>query len=137
MFYLLKNNRIIDTSEISKNVDEIYVEKDDKGQKNLYISYYLGLKNLGVIKKKSKSVFNLIEVGDLIIGNMFDRKEDFVYMCKKIEKDKIIYNDGDYEDYFNYNPKEWFLWKEERFIRKIYKPNEKGDYIKVWEKKNE
>lgn len=69
---------------------------------------------IGRIKKQSDNVFDLI-----------DRENDLV---------KIELLDG----YFNIIGVKTLNgnWKENDRISAIYKPNEKGDYIKVWEVKD-
>ncbi len=76
------------------------------------------------IEKKSENLYDLIEEGDLIA---------FEYMnTKHIDIAKVVFiykhRDGEVDistrGYLHNNEK----------IQAIYKPNSKGDYIKVWER---
>lgn len=132
MFYLLEDNRIIDSEQYIENLlSPLIVGKDtEKGYEYLYFinedqAYYLGK-----VKKQSKNVFDLVEVGDLIKCdrcdgvfevsdiNLFDEEDKEIYECDK--------------SFISYPADEEHLETE---ISTIYKPNSKGDYIKVWEKK--
>jgi hypothetical protein len=106
MFYLLEDNRIIDSQEYFKYA---YAYKNG-------ITYY----NV-TIKKQSENVFDLIEVGDLV-----RYEDDFLGTTLLAE---VYMNYGklslfDETDIKNLD------------ILAIYKPNSNGNYIKVWEKKD-
>ena len=140
MFYLLEDNRIIDSTnekDISKlkwdyncefHNGEIYFYKPRNnynckeacGKRG---SLCIGCKDafkakFNKIKKQSENIFDLIDWNedlvriDTSIGSL-------MIECKTAKSD---FSDGYYD----------FEW-----IVAIYKPNEKGDYIKVWEKKDE
>lgn len=71
------------------------------------------------IEKKSDNVYDLIEEGDLVQwGDMKDimkvNNRDDIF-CKSVFK----------------------TFKNDKLITAIYKPNSKGDYIKVWERESE
>ena len=70
-------------------------------------------KSLGEIKKQSENVYDLIEQNDLIKIKMIDTFS-ILEVCS--------INGG---------------VNGMKHIIAIYKPNKKGDYIKVWEKKDE
>ena len=77
---------------------------------------------MGKIKKQSENVYDLIEVGDLV-----KYEDDFLGATLLAEV------------YMNYGKLSLF---DETDIKNldilaIYKPDEKGNYIKVWEKKDE
>lgn len=101
MFYLLKDNRIIDSQK-----EDVYA-KEYQGHKWLF-------KNnehktcLGLIKSQSENVFDLI-----------NKKEDLVKIDGQIVMAKTI--NGDLRNLSG--------------ISAIYKPDDKGNYIKVWERK--
>ena len=76
--------------------------------------------NEGIVENQSKNVFDLIEVGDLIKIN-FDTTDPTII--------DVTYKESHFSTIaIKYYPET---------ILSIYKPNEKGDYIKVWEKKDE
>lgn len=123
MFYLLENNKIVDSNtgkllNLHYEVKERYLERylmryDD--------SHFFRTENLGIIKKQSENVFDLIENGDLLKIKQpkeASLKYDFGE-CNALEK-------HNYASYI----KDYFPNK----ILAIYKPNSNGDYIKVWEK---
>lgn len=69
------------------------------------------------IEKKSDNVFDLIEVGDLIECANYH----FTYVNEVIDIEADVMFRGVENLVLSYN------------ILAIYKPNSKGDYIKVWE----
>ena len=108
MFYLLENNRIIDSAiPYSKNFP-FWEESDGflygKSVKNNIVRPYKGNK----IKKQSENVYDLIDWEQDLV-----RVDDNIFCCK----------------YF-YSKEEYLTNK---WFNAIYKPNSKGDYIKVWE----
>jgi len=129
MYYLLEDNRIID----SNNKEDIeLLRRNRRIIENEKIVYYCGnfLKNKQCmncshwncikcqyakkdddqIKNQSENVFDFI-----------DKKKDLVKIDGQIIMARTIQGDI----------------KNLSGISAIYKPNEKGDYIKVWEKKDE
>ena len=70
-------------------------------------------------KKQSENVFYLIEVGDLI---------KYVYYDNSVSISNV--DESDLERLTAINSLYDNIRKS---VRTIYKPNEKGDYIKVWE----
>ena len=125
MFYLLYDNTIVDSKNLPKNVKIEKIEKDDKDNAFLIQIQYLDFlktRKIGYIKKQSENVYDLIEVGDLV-----RYEDDFLGTTLLAEV------------YMNYGKLSLF---DETDIKNldilaIYKPNEKGDYIKVWEKKDD
>lgn len=120
MFYLLENHKIIDTNELLNSGIQISIKKSQKF-KVVYLIGWFGERFFGKIEKQSENVIDLIEVGDLIIGYY---KEPLI-VKENLYYDKEFLGSDDtcvigYED-----------------ITAIYKPNSKGDYIKVWEKKDD
>ena len=109
MYYLLEDNRIIDSNEYFKYA---YAYKNG-------ITYY----NV-TIKKQSENVYDLIEVGDLITEKRRWCGEE-IYVTANVcsKEDELIH-----------------CFRSTLFehdVYAIYKPNSKGDYIKVWEVKED
>ncbi len=69
-------------------------------------------------KKQSENVFDLIEVGDLVKYVYYDNSVDISNVDESDLKRLTAINSL----YDNIR----------KSVRTIYKPNEKGDYIKVW-----
>lgn len=114
MFYLLEDNRIIIDN---KKHSHIFCYEDRKGflYKTFEDKNYGKTKKLGKIKKQSEHVYYLINW----------------------ENDLVRTKDGDV-----INCSQLFLFYMQEYVDKqlftaIYKPNSNGDYIKVWEKKEE
>lgn len=109
MYYLTESNSIISDKQI-KNI---------KGACLVSTTIYDNeFQVLDRIKKQSENVFDLIEVGDLIRYN-----DEFLGTFPLRE---VYLHNGELQllDEINIKCLE---------ITKIYKPNSKGDYIKVWE----
>ena len=138
MYYLLENNMILSDKQCNK-----YINYEDK--ENDYVTYagkhgdifiemYLSngckeIRTISKVIKKSENVFDLIEVGDLFAFK-------YKYMdTEAIDIAKVVhiyrYKDGDIDI-----ATRGYVHATEK-IQAIYKPNSKGDYIKVWEKENE
>ena len=118
MYYLLEDNRIIDESKALHNVDKIIIEEKEN-KKYLYLVGWLGKHFCGKIKNQSENVYDLIDWGKDLVRIDWSDWESFIIDCNF---KKNNFNDG-------YYSLDW--------ITSIYKPNSKGDYIKVWEKKDE
>lgn len=107
MYYLLEDNRIIDSEK-----EDVYVN-EYQGSKWLH-------KNnehktcLGYIKKQSEDVFDLIDWEKDLIKIQLPFENQILH-CKL--------------------NKVYFLYGEYKLILAIYKPDANGNYIKVWEKK--
>ena len=116
MFYLLKDNRIID----SENYKEPYILSKDviRNREVLFLTSFKDQVLVkGTIKKQSENVYDLIDLENDIVKYKF-REEDIISKAVDASLSYII---GSYpED-----------------VIAIYKPNSRGDYIKVWEKKME
>lgn len=151
MFYLLKDNRIIDTNNqtfkkeytTANGITRYSIETPDE----THIHYTFGggeyedniyTFDSTQIKKTSENVFDLIEVGDLVLSDPEGKEKYSVNGI--VEITEIRKNDGYISfstnaDSFDFDCKlygvEWYC------IYAIYKPNSNGDYIKVWEKKDE
>lgn len=137
MYYLLNNNRVIDTNDktFKSNYFErsgltfYSIETPDEyhthiGLCDIYTNHTYEFSSRD-IKKQSDNVFDLIEVGDLI------KDDDCVYEVRE-----ITYNGySDNRRSFVSQPAGFKHHKWE--ITSIYKPNSIGDYIKVWEKESE
>ena len=122
MFYLLENNRIIDSNTLfTKNIP-LWEVKDNllfaKSKNGKLIKPY----KYNAIKNQSENVFELIEIGDLI------KDDDRVYEVRKISDGK----DYDGRKSAISQPCMFKHWEWE--IEAIFKPDDKGNYIKVWER---
>lgn len=131
MYYLLNNNRVIDTNDktFKSNYFErsgltfYSIETPDEyhthiGLCDIYTNHTYEFSSRD-IKKQSDNVFDLIEVGDLIECANYH----FTYVkekAKTYDKHLIFMNN--------------FSTIYDKHILAIYKPNANGDYIKVWEK---
>ena len=113
MYYLLENNRIID----SENYKEPYILSKDiiRNREVLFLTSFKDQVLVqGPIKKQSENVFDLIDwKNDLV------RVNDRFYGCDVMSK-----------------VRRQILEENNYLIDAIYKPNSNGDYIKVWEKKD-
>lgn len=137
MYYLLEDNRIIDSTnekDISRlkwdyncnfHNEKIYFYKPRNnynckeacGKKG---SFCIGCKDafkakFNKIKNQSENVFDLIEKGDLV-NTVFD----LIYQVVIIAKNVVI-------------APQWAF--DLAVVTAIYKPDSEGNYIKVWEKK--
>ena len=129
MFYLLENNRIIDSNVSYTKALPFWEEKEGrlfakgKSGKSYQVFKY------DKIKKQSENVVDLIDVGDLV---KLDKTLNQVITILKEDK-RTIFEIGD---------NKWFSFKElNNYLNNnrlaIYKPDGKGNYIKVWERKEE
>lgn len=112
MFYLLEDNKIIN----SKDYWEYAIGIDKDGKTCYRVE----------IKKQSENVFDLIEIGDLV---KYERYDDDKFYTEEVFG---IINTG---KFIEVETTTAFVG-EESFLA-IYKLDEKGNYIKVWEKKGE
>ena len=129
MFYLLENNRIIDSNTLfTKNIP-LWEVKDNllfaKSKNGKLIKPY----KYNAIKNQSENVLDLIEEGDLV---KLDKTLNQVITILKEDK-RTIFEIGD---------NKWFSFKElNNYLNNnrlaIYKPDDKGNYIKVWEREKE
>ena len=117
MYYLTESNEIISDEEKEKM-------------------------NVNNIKKQSDNVFDLIEVGDLIEEGDFNE----IYKVKIFDNGNYEFRNSVFDKYngdlyvkYEACDDEYYSYIETLGainIVKIFKPNEKGDYIKVWEAKD-
>lgn len=122
MFYLLEDNRIID----SEKLETIKLPKPDVITFKRYDDFFCSTNK---IKKQSENVYDLIEVEDLIAS--------YRYSIEGRTNEKAINSvDELYEDENGVGINQCCIVDYDD-ITAIYKPNEKGDYIKAWEKKDE
>lgn len=130
MFYLLYDNTIVDSENLPENVKIERIAKDDKDNAFfIQIQYldFLKTRKIGYIKKQSENVYDLIEVGDLIAS--------YRYSIEGRTNEKEINSvDELYEDENGVGINQCCIVDYDD-ICAIYKPDENGDYIKVWEKK--
>ena len=138
MFYLLTNKQIIEVTEDTKNIVLQFDEttKDDgttKRTRYLHWKQEDGIYNqnslIGQVQESSADKYNLIEVGDLIIGTK----------CG----DRYREHEKDYESYpyivtHVFNGMNWvecgagvYLDKTPKCIRKVFKLDQNGNYIRV------
>ncbi len=123
MFYLLEDNRIIEWNgdyiikDTPKNINGVYK------MKKCIIFKSETIKD-GFVKKQSENVCDLIEVGDLVAQKkIFGYEEIYNISLVCGKDDKLI--------------KCFYCTMFEDNVFAIYKPNSHGDYIKVWEKKDD
>lgn len=112
MFYLLENGKIIDSEKCIVKI----VQNEWLCNKYNYC--------LGKIKKQSENVYDLIEFGDLLF---------LPFYCG----DMLISRFDTFESYENNLFYCWIHTVREKEIYAIYKPDSEGNFIKVWEKKED
>lgn len=128
MFYLLENNKIIETNSAEWYCGRLKVilNEEERYKYNNHISWNLkdGFYKYFTVKNQSENVFDLIEEGDLLYmpfdcnGAMVHRFD--MFKCYK------------------YNAFHCSIHiVHEKGIFAVYKPDDKGNYIKVWERKEE
>lgn len=122
MFYLLEDNRIVDSLSIREDLDlpfevDFYVQKDEIVL-TIDHSYF---EHISIIKK-AESVFDLIEKGDLITEKRIWCNEE-IYVIANVwsKEDKLIHC--------------FHSTLFDNDVYAIYKLDANGNYIKVWEKK--
>lgn len=132
MFYLLENNKIID-SRIPYTANFPYWEIKDnclfaKSKNDKLVRPYYKNK----IKNQSENVLDLIEEGDLIRCERCDGIFEVSDINLLDEDDKERYACD--KSFISYPANADHLENE---ISAIYKPDFKGNYIKVWEVKED
>ena len=110
MFYLLENGKIIDSDNFPYEWKFYTVLISEKDKTIILHCPDPRDRKKYQIKKQSENVYDLIEEGDLVKTKLL---EDFNLL-------EIVTNEGVFE---------------RKHITIIYKPDEKGNYIKVWEVK--
>lgn len=128
MYYLLEDNRIVNSLSIREDLDllvgiDFYVEKDEI----VLTIGYIYIERISIIKK-AENVLDFIENGDL------------VKLDKTLNKVITILKEGK-RTFFEIGDNKWFSYKElnnylNNNLLAIYKPDEFGNYIKVWEEKD-
>lgn len=119
MFYLLEDNTIIDSENIRKDLAfdmDVFIENNEVmfiNNRNHSIIDIVGIKN------KSNNIFNLVEC----CQDLIETKDGQFYKPLKLQIDSFVVK---YDCCVMFND-----------IVAIYKPNSNGDYIKVWEKKDD
>lgn len=115
MFYLLYDNRIIDSQKEDVYVYEFQIHKwlhKNNEHKTCF----------GLLKNQSENVFDLIEEGDLLY---------IPFDCNG-----MIVHRFDMFKCYKYNAFHCSIHiVHEKGIFAIYKPDDEGNYIKVWERK--
>lgn len=153
MFYLLKNNRIIDTNnstfkeEYTGASGITYYSIETPNETHIHYTFGGGeyedniyTFNCMQIKKQSENVFDLIEESDLILIDRAKIYPNF-YTESIIEISQVFWSDSHH--YLCVYPRgnSYYCpiieFGVQKGILAIYKSNEKGDYIKVWERENE
>lgn len=130
MYYLLENNEIIDSNNI-KDFD-LYLRnyKIKDGKLVIVLGYMESQGKLEMayieesVKKQSENVFDLIENGDLLkYKDRFDGRV-YVEIVKEVNVElKIIRSTTNLIKYHE--------------VISFYKPDSNGNYIKVWEEKDD
>jgi len=132
MFYLLENNKIIETNSAEWYCGRLKVilneEERYKYRNHIFWNSKDGYYKYFTVKKQSNNVFDLIEKGDLVKVQYYDSTRP----CLIFDVNSIFtYEDG---------IKEFAIlgmsWTENQVLA-IYKPDDKGNYIKVWEREEE
>ena len=123
MFYLLENyNRIIETNSAEWYCGRLKVilNEEEQYKYSNHISWNLkdGYYKYFTVKKQSNNVFDLIEEGDLV------RVLNTIVKVEEIMKNNVMAT----------TLNEPF---DATMIDAIYKPDREGNYIKVWERKEE
>ena len=131
MFYLLEDNRIIETE---KEYEVEYIKDSYFNSQNEYKFVYVKdfhyqgfqvLRNatteetIGFIKNQSENVFDLVEC----YQDLIETEEGQFYKPLKLQIDSFVVK---YDCRVLFNG-----------IKTIYKPDDKGNYIKVWEREKE
>lgn len=153
MFYLLKDNRIIDTN--NQTFKEEYMGASGityysiETPNETHIHYTLGggeyednnyKFHSASIKKQSENVFDLIEIGDLV---MVDRAKIYTsfYTESIIEISQVFWSESHHSLCVYPRGNGYYCpiieFGVQKGILAIYKSNSNGDYIKVWEKEDE
>lgn len=135
MFYLLENNptgiRILDDKNNEIEHKQITDMKDE-----MEISFLSSIK----IIKFSESVFDLIEAGDLVMVDKAKIYSNF-YTEPIIETSQVFWSDSHHSLCVYPRRNGYYCpiisFGVQKGILAIYKPNSNGDYIKVWEKKDD
>lgn len=130
MFYLLEDNRIIDMNNICSQKE--FIEENGKLKEltgfNLSSIGLQKFYNDVYVKKQSNNVLDLIEKGDLIKCCKYDfdgkTNEYDIHNVDAIDEEGVII--------MSYTVAVRF-----KDIYAIYKPDDKGNYIKVWEREEE
>lgn len=124
MFYLLDDNSIIDSEELKRKLHLDAKLGIIDNELIVTLENFPIFRSESKIKKQSENVYDLIENGDIVnyYGNLYE--------VKKIEFIQgIVYMDTAIG---------LCMPSVTRFmelLKAIYKPDEKGNYIKAWEKK--
>lgn len=130
MYYLLEDNRIIDRLSIREDLDlpfevDFYVGKDEIVL-TIDHNYF---EHISIIKK-AENLLDLIEKGDLIKSYRYESRDENdgydINNVDRVEKGRA----GILIAGFNV-----FVSNDD--ILAIYKPDANGNYIKVWEKKED
>lgn len=122
MYYLLEDNSIVDSENLPKNVKIERIAKDDKDNAFfIQIQYldFLKTRKIGYIKKQSENVYDFIDWENDLVRVAWSNGKNFIIDCN--------INKSDFSD--GYYSLDW--------ITAIYKPDEKGNYIKAWEVKED
>lgn len=113
MFYLLEDNSIIDSEELKRKLHLDAKVGIIDNELIVTLENFPIFRSESKIKKQSENVYDLIDwEKDLVMV------DNMIYQCK----------------YFHRDLREEYI--ENKWFNAIYKPDEKGNYIKAWEKKN-
>lgn len=129
MFYLLEDNRIIDSKNLPYEWKFFTVLMSEKDKTIILHCSDPRERQQFKIKKQSENVYDLIEIGDLIAS--------YRYSIEGRTNEKEINSvDELYEDENGVGINQCCIVDYDD-ICAIYKPDEKENYIKAWEKKDE
>lgn len=117
MFYLLEDNRIIDSEELKRKLHFDAKVGIIDNELIVTLENFPIFRSESKIKKQSENVFDLIDWEEDLVKH---KTNIFVWHCS------VLNQTSDISEHI-----------KNKTITAIYKPNEKGDYIKVWEKKDD
>lgn len=123
MYYLLEDNRIVDRLSIREDLDlpfevDFYVQKDEI----VLTINHIYFEHISIIKK-AENVYDLIENGDLL--KYKDRFDGIVCLDIVKEVDAKLKTIQLTTNLIKYHE-----------VISFYKPDSSGNYIKVWEAKD-
>lgn len=121
MFYLLTNKQVIEVTIDTKDI----ILQFEGTTRYLHWKQEDGIYNhnsrIGQVQRSSANKYNLVEAGDLIIGNECAEYEDYPYIVTS--------------NFDNTSSVECgigtCLIKNSNYIRKVYKLDSNGNYIRV------
>ena len=124
MYYLIVGTNKILKGEIIEDKGDWFKLKEDNFDYSLYINKWTPV-DKKYIKKQSENLLDLVEVGDLI-EQFWKEEKSLGVNGKWIEQ--VHEKNSEYIGTYA-----WRIPIDDNDIKAIYKPNDIGDYKKVWE----